>query len=133
MHLYTRIFIKITKSSIIRGTSSCYEIHGILLLKNRERDSIHYEFVVPLPSLFTMLRIVDSLANRTVLATQLAVLVEFLVEILSVGATPTCVVRWLSFRKPLCWGPTPTCVIRWLSCRKPLWWGPGILIFQVSC
>ena len=114
MHLYTRIFIKITKSSIIRGTSSCYEIHGILLLKNRERDSIHYEFVVPLPSLFTMLRIVDSLANRTVLATQLAVLVEFLVEILSVGATPTCVVRWLSFRKPLCWGP-------------------GILIFQVSC
>ena len=30
-----------------------------------------------------MLRIVDSLANRTVLATQLAVLVEFLVEILS--------------------------------------------------
>ena len=101
--------------------------------KNRERDSIHYEFVVPLPSLFTMLRIVDSLANRTVLATQLAVLVEFLVEILSVGATPTCVVRWLSFRKPLCWGPTPTCVIRWLSFRKPLCWGPGILIFQVSC
>ena len=85
MHLYTRIFIKITKSSIIRGTSSCYEIHGILLLKNRERDSIHYEFVVPLPSLFTMLRIVDSLANRTVLATQLPVLVEFLVEILSAG------------------------------------------------
>ena len=88
MHLYTRIFIKITKSSIIRGTSSCYEIHGILLLKNRERDSIHYEFVVPLPSLFTMLRIVDSLANRTVLATQLPVLVEFLVEILFVGAPP---------------------------------------------
>ncbi|MDU0995819.1 MAG: hypothetical protein E7A66_05310, partial [Staphylococcus lugdunensis] len=49
---------------------------------------IHYEFVVPLPSLFTMLRIVGSLANRTVLATQLTVLVEFLVEILFVGAPP---------------------------------------------
>ena len=44
-----------------------------------------------------MLRIVDSLANRTVLATQLPVLVEMRLAFLTVSLTPTRVVRWLSF------------------------------------
>ena len=78
-----------------------------------------------------MLRIVGSLANRTVLATQLTVLVEFLVEILFVATQLALLLAF--FLKASLLGPTPTCVVRWLSCRKSLCWGPGILIFQVSC
>ncbi|ARG45310.1 hypothetical protein B8A19_03820 [Staphylococcus aureus] len=36
---------------------------------------------------------------------QLALFVEFLFEILYVGAPPTCIVCRISFRNSLCWGP----------------------------
>ncbi|ORE69255.1 hypothetical protein B6D00_03650, partial [Staphylococcus aureus] len=39
---------------------------------------------------------------------QLALPVEFLFEILCVGAhTPTCIACRISFRNSLCWGPHP--------------------------
>ncbi|ATH58735.1 hypothetical protein B8A10_01640 [Staphylococcus aureus] len=42
---------------------------------------------------------------KFVVLPQLALSVEFLFEILYVGAPPTCIVCRISFRNSLCWGP----------------------------
>ncbi|APW76633.1 hypothetical protein BRL61_12095 [Staphylococcus aureus] len=54
--------------------------------------------------------------------------VEFLFEILYVGAPPTCIVCRISFWNSLCWGPVPQLAHYCkLTFRHLLCWGPANL------
>ena len=59
---------------------------------------------------------------------QLALFVEFLFEILCVGAPPTCTLLYAGFPSASMLGPTPTRIACRISFRNSLCWGPAIIV-----